>query len=243
MCSYTFFEYVDAIRLGNLVRFKELERECEGWWFPTLDRGAGALLHFAADHGRFEAVKYLLETKKVPINQLDKQHGWTPLHRCARMVHYRHAPYMEIFEYLLQRGADPNIKSRSSPGYSELGYPQVSTPLDLVVKKGFEWNVGEVREKLAALISKYAHVPKAPAWEYTGPPQGQEATRVLEVWKRLPKLYPPDNWRPPPPPGYVGSPGWRVHAISPWRPAGDDDGSCWLRPMTPEELEEQGRRC
>lgn len=225
------------------MRFHIIQKECEGWWFPTLDRGAGSLLHFAADHGRLEVVKFLIERHQVPINQIDKTHGWTPLHRCARMVHYRNAPYFEVMEYLLQNGADPNIRSKSAPGDSYGSYPNQSTVLDLIVKKGFEWNEGEVRNKVELLIKKYEHVPKAPVWEYVGPPQGEEATRVFELWKALPKLYPPENWNPPPRPGYIGAPGWRRHATNPWRPAGDNDGSFWLRPMTPEELEEQERNC
>ncbi len=29
-----------------------IEEECGDWWFSTLDRGAGAALHFAAEHGQ-----------------------------------------------------------------------------------------------------------------------------------------------------------------------------------------------
>ena len=45
-------QYIDALRLGDLERFNEIEAESGDWWFPTLDRGAGAALHFAADHGQ-----------------------------------------------------------------------------------------------------------------------------------------------------------------------------------------------
>ncbi len=50
--SCTVLQYVDALRLGDLRKFKEVERESGDWWFPTLDRGSGACLHFAADHGQ-----------------------------------------------------------------------------------------------------------------------------------------------------------------------------------------------
>ena len=53
-------QYVDALRLGDLRRFRQLEAACEGWYFPGLDRGAGAALHFAVDHGRLEAAKFLV---------------------------------------------------------------------------------------------------------------------------------------------------------------------------------------
>lgn len=45
-------QYIDAIRFGDLYKFKKIEKASEGWWFPTLDRGGGAALHFAVDHGQ-----------------------------------------------------------------------------------------------------------------------------------------------------------------------------------------------
>ncbi len=45
-------QYVDALRLGNLNAFCEIEAESGDWWHPLLDRGAGAALHFAVDHGQ-----------------------------------------------------------------------------------------------------------------------------------------------------------------------------------------------
>ena len=45
-------QYVDALRLGNLAAFLEVEAESGDWWHPLLDRGAGAALHFAVDHGQ-----------------------------------------------------------------------------------------------------------------------------------------------------------------------------------------------
>ena len=45
-------QYVDAVRRGDLTEFKTIEAETADWWFPTLDRGAGAALHIAADHGQ-----------------------------------------------------------------------------------------------------------------------------------------------------------------------------------------------
>ncbi len=52
-------QYVDALRLGNIRQFKEIEENSGEWWSPTMDRGAGACLHFAADHGQ---VTFLLAT-------------------------------------------------------------------------------------------------------------------------------------------------------------------------------------
>ncbi len=45
-------QYVDALRLGNIQQFKEIEEASGDWWSPNMDRGAGACLHFAADHGQ-----------------------------------------------------------------------------------------------------------------------------------------------------------------------------------------------
>ncbi len=49
---HTSVQYIDALRLGDLEQFREIEEVCGDWWFPTLDRGAGAALHFAAEHGQ-----------------------------------------------------------------------------------------------------------------------------------------------------------------------------------------------
>ena len=43
---------MDAIRRGDLDTFRDIEAACGDWWFPTLDRGAGAALHIAVDHGQ-----------------------------------------------------------------------------------------------------------------------------------------------------------------------------------------------
>ncbi len=37
--------------------------------------------------------------------------------------------------------------------------------------------------------------------------------------------------------------GARLHSQEPWRPAGDNDGSTWMRPMTEEELKWQDENC
>ena len=48
-------QYVDALRLGDLGAFCRIEEESGDWWHPLLDRGAGAAMHFAADHGQARA--------------------------------------------------------------------------------------------------------------------------------------------------------------------------------------------
>ena len=114
---------------------------------------------------------------------------------------------------------------------------------------------------------------------------------MTALYAKLPHLFPPDDWRPPPPAGHVEAQGWRRHSIDPWRPvsgggsggaarpqraegrwhcclrwhrfyglpapqplragrladlppapqAGDNDGSTWVRKLTPQELDERDR--
>ena len=51
---------------------------------------------------QLEAARYLVEQRRVPVNQRDRAGGWTPLLRCARVAHCKHAPFLELFELLLQ---------------------------------------------------------------------------------------------------------------------------------------------
>lgn len=88
------------------------------------------MLHFAVDHGRLDMVTYLIMTVKVPINQQSLNGLWTPLHRCARLIHYKHAPFFEIFEFLLQHGADPMLQTADDDDECP-----PCTPFDLVVHK------------------------------------------------------------------------------------------------------------
>jgi hypothetical protein len=75
----------------------------------------------------------------------------------------------QLFEYLLQQGADPDAGPCSA--------------IDVVVQKGYGWEVGEVRARLAALIEKYRAVPKQPAAPYRGPPMGETAARRVREWQ------------------------------------------------------------
>lgn len=45
-------QYIDALRLGDIARFEHIERVDGAWWSVDMDRGAGAALHFAVDHGQ-----------------------------------------------------------------------------------------------------------------------------------------------------------------------------------------------
>jgi len=162
-----YVQYVDAVRFGDLSHLLKIEAACREWWFPTLDRGAGALLHFAVDHGRLNMVKFLIEQRGVEVNQRDITRGWTPLHRCGRVAHYRHAQFLETFEYLLSKGADPELVT-----YEGAGVGSGCTAVELAVKKGHDWEEGEVRRTLQGLIEKYSNVKKAPEFVYQGLPYG-----------------------------------------------------------------------
>ncbi|KAK9808893.1 hypothetical protein WJX72_005921 [[Myrmecia] bisecta] len=241
-CKYSFFEYIDPLRLGDLELFKLVEAGSAAWWSVDMDRGAGAALHFAVDHGQLACVRFLVEERAAPVNQQDCRRGWTPLLRCARMVHHTNAPYLQIFEYLLQQGADPNLLAQAGaiePGTGEAGPAQ--HVLQVAAEKGRGWHPGQVRALLADLIEKYKDVAKRPAYVYQGGPIGQEAALVLQSWVAMPTVYPPANWQAPPPAGFLAAQGIRKTADETWRPAGED-GSCFLRPMTDTELAQQAKQ-
>ena len=65
---------------------------------------------------QLECARFLLEKRGAEVNQKDVSKGWTPLHRCARMAHYTNAPYLELFEYLLSKGADGSLMT-------DVGFP------------------------------------------------------------------------------------------------------------------------
>jgi len=114
-------------------------------------------------------VKFLVEKRGVEVNQRDMSRGWTPLHRCARVAHYRHAPFLQIFEYLLSVGGDPSLITFSENGCVGAGCGVV----ELAVNKGFGWESGVVRESLRKLIEKYSAVHKKPEYVYSGPSIGK----------------------------------------------------------------------
>lgn len=194
--SSFYVQYIDAARSGDLATFKKVEAATTAFWFPLLDRGNGPVLHFAIDHGRLDIIKYLVEHHKVEVNQQDVSRGLTALHRCARVAHYKHRPFLEIFEFLLQHGADPDILSFPDKGK---GNTKRLTVLDVVVEQGYGWEKGEVRDRLSALVLKYGSSSssscsaKPAAYVYQGPPMREEAMRVLKIWESLPALYPVDE--------------------------------------------------
>ena len=117
-------------------------------FFVTQDNGAGSPLHFAVTYKRLDMALNLLNLG-AEVNQKDAR-GYTPLHRAAFLAHIE--GYMELYEFLLSRGADPSILSHASKDYLN---PGRSMAIDLVVDDG-----GETRSKVKALEDKYDQVVK-----------------------------------------------------------------------------------
>lgn len=222
--TYPYICYLAALRKGNLSLFREIERIDSEWYFPTLDRGAGSPLHAAASAGRLEVVRFLLSERATEINQQDRTRGLTPLHNVAARAHDTTRPYLELFDHLLENGADPNIEGDRG-----------ETVLEAAVEKGRGWKKGEVRNLLAASIEQHSGVEKKRAYRYNGPRIGREASEVIAAWNLSPKIEPASNWIPPPEPGEGGSQGMRrVTTDEGWRPSGTR-----VRKLTQREMEEQ----
>ena len=71
-----------------------------------------------------------------------------------------------------------------------------------------------------------------------GPPcccggAGEGAARILEAWQQQAPVLPPENWRPPPPAGYLAAQGMRRAEDEPWRPV---RASCQLQSCCPSLL-------
>lgn len=84
------------------------------------------------------------------VNQRDEK-GFTPLHRAAYLAHFD--GYLEIYEYLLSRGADPAARTNDYDPYLS---PGRKLPVEVAVEED------AIRSKLLALEEKYAGVAKAP---------------------------------------------------------------------------------
>lgn len=82
------------------------------------------------------------------VNQRDEK-GFTPLHRAAYLAHYD--GYMEIYEYLLSRGADPSLLTEEYDPYLN---PGKKLPIEVAIDDE------KIRNQLAALEKNYAGVPK-----------------------------------------------------------------------------------
>eukprot|EP00878_Enallax_costatus_P025741 GHUV01027567.1.p1 GENE.GHUV01027567.1~~GHUV01027567.1.p1 ORF type:complete len:570 (+),score=127.17 GHUV01027567.1:335-2044(+) len=141
------FAFYSAVRLGDpelLYKIMAVDP-----YFITQDNGAGAPLHFAVTYRHLDMVHHLLNNGAV-VNQSDSR-GWTPLHRAAHLAHLD--GYMEIYEYLLSRGADPNLLTHDYDPYLNPGRKSVT---DVAAEDE------RVRGRLGELNERYSSVPKAP---------------------------------------------------------------------------------
>ncbi|MEW5315467.1 MAG: hypothetical protein WDW38_006893 [Sanguina aurantia] len=142
---YPPFAFYSAVRLGDPEMLGVI-MATDPYWI-TQDNGAGAPLHFAVTYRNLDMVHHLLN-QGAEINQRDPR-GLTPLHRAAYLAHLD--GYVEVYEYLLSRGADPSILSDEIDAYLD---PTCKTPAQFAAEDH------PVRETLAALEVKYAGTPK-----------------------------------------------------------------------------------
>lgn len=146
MPKYPPIAFYSAVRLGDpeqLAKIMETDP-----YFITQDNGAGAPIHFATTYRQLDMIHHLLNNG-AEVNQRDDK-GFTPLHRAAYLAHFD--GYLEIYEYLLSRGADPSIATEDFDPYLN---PGRKLPVEVATDDE------AVRAKLLALEKKYAKAPKA----------------------------------------------------------------------------------
>ncbi|KDD73370.1 hypothetical protein H632_c2247p0, partial [Helicosporidium sp. ATCC 50920] len=139
--------FYSAVRLGDPEQLAVIMDTDP--YFITQDNGAGAPVHFATTYKQLDMLHHLLNNG-AEINQRDSK-GFTPLHRAAYLAQYD--GYLEVYEYLLSRGADPSIESEDFDPYLS---PGRKVPLEVAPEEP-----ASVRQALAALEAKYRPVPKA----------------------------------------------------------------------------------
>lgn len=88
----------DWVKENNIEKVKNLQRG----EMMEKDENGMTLLHWAADRGHQEIVKYLLE-QKLDVNAQDSE-GQTALHFAASCSH------LEVIRVLLDHGGDPTIQ-------------------------------------------------------------------------------------------------------------------------------------
>lgn len=143
--KYPPIAFYSAVRLGDPEQLAKVMDADP--YFITQDNGAGAPVHFATTYKQLDMLHHLLNNG-AEINQRDEK-GFTPLHRAAYLAHYD--GYMEIYEYLLSRGADPSLLTEDYDPYLN---PGRKTPIEVAPEDE------EIRSALRNLEKKYAKVPK-----------------------------------------------------------------------------------
>ncbi|DBA92937.1 hypothetical protein WJX79_007987 [Trebouxia sp. C0005] len=138
-------EFYGSVRLGDPERLFHVMSVDP--YFLTQNNGAGAPIHFATTYKQLDMLHHLLNNG-AEVNQRD-DNGLTALHRAAHLAQYD--GYLQIYEYLLSRGADPNILSEDYEPYLN---PGKKSPVEVAIDDE------DVRNQLRALEKLYAHTPK-----------------------------------------------------------------------------------
>jgi len=144
--QYPPFAFYSCIRLGDPEQLAKIMKSDPYFW--TQDNGAGAPVHFATTYKQLDMLHHILNNGGE-VNQRDKK-GFTALHRAAYLSHFE--GYLEIYEYLLSRGADPSIQSEDYDPYLN---PGKKLPIEVAVDDE------TVRGKIKALEKKYKSTEKA----------------------------------------------------------------------------------
>mmetsp|Transcript_4099 Transcript_4099/g.11924 ORF Transcript_4099/g.11924 Transcript_4099/m.11924 type:complete len:234 (-) Transcript_4099:1267-1968(-) len=119
--KYPPFAFYSTIRLGDPEQLAKIMEKDPYFW--TQDNGAGAPIHFATTYKQLDMLHHILNNGGV-VNQRDAK-GFTALHRAAYLAHFE--GYLEIYEYLLSRGADPSIRSEDYDPYLNPGKPPTTS--------------------------------------------------------------------------------------------------------------------
>jgi len=143
--KYPPFAFYSCIRLGDPEQLAKIMDNDPYFW--TQDNGAGAPVHFATTYKQLDMLHHILNNGGE-VNQRDKK-GFTALHRAAYLAHFE--GYLEIYEYLLSRGADPTIRTEDYDPYLN---PGKKLPIDVAVDDE------TIRGKLKALEKKYKSTEK-----------------------------------------------------------------------------------
>jgi len=145
--KYPPFAFYSTIRLGDPEQLAKIMEKDPYFW--TQDNGAGAPIHFATTYKQLDMLHHILNNGGV-VNQRDAK-GFTALHRAAYLAHFE--GYLEIYEYLLSRGADPSIRSEDYDPYLN---PGKKLPIEVAVDDEV------IRGKIKALEKKYKGTDKSP---------------------------------------------------------------------------------
>jgi len=116
-------------------------------WIVVQDNGGGAPIHFATTYAQLDMVHHLLNNG-AEVNQRDQMRGYTALHRAAIVAHYPGG--LELYEYLLSRGADPSLLSHDYDPYLQ---PGSKLPVDEAQD--------QIKPRLLELEAAYKDTPKA----------------------------------------------------------------------------------